>query len=355
VLIPTHWEAVMGGAQYQAKLLVEHMLASGGFDVFYLARKVRAEHRPDGYEVRRIGSSTGSRFALDSGRLLNALRQIRPQTIYHQVGCAYTGVAAYYCRNHDCKLVWHIASDMDLLPWNGGWWGRASFGYIDKRLLEYGIRHADRIVAQTEFQARQLEAVYGRKPDRIVRNFHPAPREVVDKPASPIEVVWLANLKRVKQPEVFVELARRLAPLGARFTMIGDLQASEAWQGSMRAAIAATGNIDYLGKLSQDEVNGRLARAHILVNTSVYEGFSNTFIQAWMREVPVVSLQVNPDGVFDDERLGLCAGGDFERLADHVARLISDAAYRTRIGRSARQDALEHYGLQNMDRLLELF
>jgi glycosyltransferase involved in cell wall biosynthesis len=354
VLIPTHWEAVMGGAQYQAKLLVEHMLASGGYEVYYLARKVRSDYRPDGYEVRQIGTSSGSRLVLDSVRLLSALREIRPHTIYHQVGCAYTGVAAWYCRHNDCRLVWHIASDMDLLPWSGRWLERASFGYIDKRLLEYGIRHADRIVAQTEVQAKRLNQVYGRTPDRIVRNFHPAPRELIDKQSRPIEIVWLANLKRVKQPELFVQLARRLEPLGARFVMIGDLQASEGWQRSVLAAIAAAGNIDYVGKLSQDQVNARLARAHVLVNTSVYEGFSNTFIQAWMREVPVVSLNVNPDGVFDDGRLGLCADGDVDRLVDQVAQFIRDDEFRERIGKAARQDALERYRLQNMDELLEL-
>ncbi len=56
----------------------------------------------------------------------------------------------------------------------------------------------------------------------------------------------------------------------------------------------------FCGAISQQEVNAELANAHVLVNTSLYEGFPNTFIQAWMRRTVVVSLNVNPDGIFDE-------------------------------------------------------
>jgi glycosyltransferase involved in cell wall biosynthesis len=80
------------------------------------------------------------------------------------------------------------------------------------------------------------------------------------------------------------------------------------------AAIRATPNLEYLGEKSQDEVNELLARAHIYVNTSLFEGFANTFIQAWMRDVAVVSLHVNPDGVFDREGVGIHAGSEDELM-----------------------------------------
>ena len=64
-----------------------------------------------------------------------------------------------------------------------------------------------------------------------------------------------------------------------------------------------------------------LARAHLFVNTSLFEGFANTFIQASMREAPVVSLHVNPDGVFDEGTVGVCAGSE-ERLVESVRTLV---------------------------------
>jgi glycosyltransferase involved in cell wall biosynthesis len=358
VLIPTHWEAVMGGAQYQAKLMMDELIARGGFELTYLARRIDPQFQPEGYGIRRIGTSTGNRFVLDTRTLLGVLEELKPDTIYHQVGCAYTGVAAWYARNRPCRFVWHIASDMDLFPWDRGWLRRLSMPYVDKLLVEYGLRHADAIVAQTRFQADLLERNYGRKVDGIVSNFHPAREEPLAK-GEQARVLWIANLKAIKQPRVFLQLAEAFAAahpeLDARFVVMGAIQYDEAGADNLRSAMAAVDNLDYLGELSQDEVNAELARAHLLVNTSVLEGFSNTFIQAWMRQVPVLSLNVNPDGLLDDDLLGGCANGDFNALLALVARYVRDVALRERIGAHAEQYALEHHSYKNIDALAALF
>ena len=35
-IVPAHWDALMGGSQYQAKLLIEHLLTLGKYDIYYL-------------------------------------------------------------------------------------------------------------------------------------------------------------------------------------------------------------------------------------------------------------------------------------------------------------------------------
>ena len=57
-------------------------------------------------------------------------------------------------------------------------------------------------------------------------------------------------------------------------------------------------------------MNRLLARSHIFVNTSTHEGFPNTFIQSWLREVVVVSLQVDPDQVLERQQVGIAAGSE---------------------------------------------
>ncbi len=252
-------------------------------------------------------------------------------------------------------MIWHVASDADVSPRSTVFYGRNVVQYyMEKRCITYGIRHADSIVVQTEHQADQLARYYGRKADAIVPNFHPEPSEAIDK-VGPLSVVWVANLKPLKQPEVFVRLAARLSDLtGVRFVIVGAMQGGpKVWREQLLRDIQSATNLDYVGPKTQREVNELLARAHVLVNTSVAEGYPNTFIQAWQREVPVVSLTVNPDGVLDRQAVGICAGSE-QRLEEAVRSLLEDSALRNEYGVRAREYAARRHSLRNTHALVRL-
>ncbi|MBV1906960.1 MAG: hypothetical protein KUG75_12860, partial [Pseudomonadales bacterium] len=202
ILVPTHWEHTMGGAQYQAKLLVEHLLKLGRFEVHYLASRIHPTFIPEAYELHKIGNSEGSGSLMDTVGLLRTLNQIKPATIYQHVGCANTGVAAYYCKKNQCKLVWHIASDWDVEPWDPPLSKYFSSDFLNRKTFEYGLKNADCIVGQTKLQGRLLYKNYGRNLTKLVRNFHPIPRESINK-SGQIQILWIANIKKVKQPELF--------------------------------------------------------------------------------------------------------------------------------------------------------
>lgn len=358
VLIPGHWSGVMGGAQYQAKCLVEAMVASGRFEVACLARNLDRRHRPQGYRLVRLGNPLGLRHGhlyLDAPAILAALRRFDPHVIYQRVGCAYAGIAAFHAGRRGASLVWQVAHDDEVTPHVAGLWPRPWSRRLDKRLLEYGIRRADYIVAQTHDQDRLLRRHYGRGASLVIRNFHPLPAEPLVKDG-PVRVVWLANLKPFKRPELFLRLAGELAALpDCEFLMIGAMQGGERWRAAIARAMAAVPRLRWLGEVAQEEANRQLARAHILVNTSDAEGFSNTFIQAWMRRVPVVSLTVDPDGLLDGEHLGYACAGSYERLREQVAALVRDRPLRERLGAAAQRWALAHHSPRNAEAFLELF
>ena len=57
-------------------------------------------------------------------------------------------------------------------------------------------------------------------------------------------------------------------------------------------------NLEFIEFVSHTEIRPYYARAKLLVNTSEIEGFPNTFIEAAIEKTPVVSLNVNPNGMF---------------------------------------------------------
>jgi glycosyltransferase involved in cell wall biosynthesis len=329
------------------------------YEIYYVARRVSKDLRPDGYGIVGIEGSSLVRqlgYLADALPLHRALREIRPDIIYQRIACGYTGVTAHYARHYGARLVWHISSDTDVIPERLRGGSNALRRYLEKLSIEYGIRRAHHVVAQSDMQARLLRMNYGRTADAVIPNFHPRPREPIDK-SGPVSILWVANLKPLKRPEVFVRLAERLQDLqGVRFTMVGapPEQPYPTWCDALMRNIRATPNLSYVGKRTHDEVNALLARGHVLVNTSEYEGFPNTFIQAWMREVPVVSLHIDPDDVLERQRIGIHAGTE-ELLADAVRTLVAEPVKRTEYGTRARQHAEMRHSLDNVRFLAELF
>ncbi len=349
----------MGGSQYQGKILIEELLRTGGYDIYYLASRINQEFTPHGYKILRIAERKGlGRHGkiFHAFGLLKLLRDIKPDLIYQRVGCAYTGISAYYAKKSNCRMLWHVAHDRTLMPFDRRLSRDLLFRYAERKMLEYGIANTSHIVAQTIVQKELLVKMFGRSAT-VIPNFHPAPAEEINK-KSPIKVLWVANLKQWKRPELFVRLASDLQALSdVEFIMVGEPARirGDKRNAEMYEMMERLPNLNYLGACSQEEVNALLATAHVFVNTSRYEGFANTFIQAWMRKVPVVSLEVDPDQVVSSEGVGYFADGDYEKMCEQVKTLILDDSLRGKMGETAQQYAYENHSVKNIQRLMEIF
>jgi glycosyltransferase involved in cell wall biosynthesis len=359
LLISQYFPVHTGGAEQQIYCLAQHVRPR--MDVHYLTISDQdIESREPGITIstipgrRLLPRILGQCYVLDYWRVWNALRRIAPDIIYLQGASAYMGIAARYAMSSPCTLIWHIASARDVRPFRIRSLRTIPFDYIDKKMIEYGIRHADYIFGQAQYEDDLLRQNYGRTCDLIVGNWHPEP-SVPCRKRPPMKVLWIANIKPLKQPEVFADLAARLRTItNAEFIMIGR-PASGRHQRRLEARMSRVGNLTYLGERTNDEINRILAQSHVLVNTSEYEGYPNTFIQAWLHEVPVVSLHVDPDDVLVRQGLGF-RSGRFDKLVADTRRLIEDSDLRTRLGVRAKAYAREHHGLTtNLNQVAAFF
>ncbi len=356
ILVPSHWETGMGGSQFQAKVLIDYLLRHYDIDIAYLTLEANPKFKPEGYRIVPFSDRRGVRrygSFFDVVRLYRTLRRERPDIILQFVGSAHTGICAFYALTSGCKMIWRVTNDPSVEPEKASW-TRQPHRRIERLFLNFGIRHASLILAQTEYQRARLAAAFPKAPVQVLLNFHPVAPDCGRNGAVTRQVVWIANLKPLKNPGAFVRLARRFAGrLDVRFVMCGDTDHVGQWMQDTLAEIAATPNIEYRGALRHNEVNALLEQSDLLVNTSDHEGFSNTFIQAWMRRVPVVSLRVDPDRLLSRGGLGIVTGTE-EALAAHVAALLDDPDRCAAIGARARQYALEHHAEANIETLAEL-
>ena len=341
-------------------LLIDALVACARYEVHFLTHFVDTRDRSRNYQVSRIGRGgpiPRLGYIMDARSLYRRLCAIDPCLIYQRVACAYTGICAVYSQRHAVPLLWHVAHDTDVTRETLDPARNFVRVRLEKWAIEYGLKHATRIVVQTRHQAELMKENYGRSADAVIHNFHPPAAETIDK-SGPFTVVWIANLKSWKRPEVFVRLAESFRGRDdVHFVMVGAAAPTigrvGAWQDALLRSIEAAPNLQYVGPRTLAEVNELLARAHILVNTSTHEGFPNTFVQAWQRDVAVVSLSVDPDRVLEQSHVGIVAHSE-SQLAAAVRTLTDEPDLRAGYVLRGREHAAASHSLRNAEEEVRL-
>lgn len=354
IITPAHWSHGMGGAEYQVKLLVDKMLLNKNVHLIYLSRRIEKGFRPSQYDLIKISTDNMFQqygFFFDTFSLLKLLKKIKPDIIYQRVGCSYTGIAAYYAQKTGCRMIWHISSDNGLSVGSKWTWIKPHV-LIDDLILKWGIKNARVIVTQSAYQKKAVEQINHHASIYHIRNFHPLPKGNITSVKSD-QIVWVSNLKQLKQPEMYIDLAERLEKSGIKTQciVIGSPPAfSNGYGKNIMNLMKNSSNLNYLGRLPQEKVNEIINQSKLLINTSKWEGFPNTFIQAWMRKTPVVSLYCDPDYVIRDYRCGLVSG-TLNKMVEDVICLLNNEQERKIMGENAQKYAFENHSMKNLEKL----
>jgi glycosyltransferase involved in cell wall biosynthesis len=166
-----------------------------------------------------------------------------------------------------------------------------------------------------------------------------------------IDVLWLSNLRALKRPELALELARQLPHVNFMLAG-GPMPGGETYFEDVRAAAARLPNVTMHGAVRYADSGTLFDRAKIFLNTSSIEGFPNTFLQAWVRGVPVVSF-FDPDSLVQRLQLGHIANS-IDEMREAIRGFLEDEAERQVTGRRARDFAMREFTAGVAGRYLEL-
>ena len=247
----------------------------------------------------------------------SALMRADADLYYTSCAGMHVGLLALFCRRFRKRFVYRTASDADCDRSRVRVFVRFA---RDRWLYAYGLRRADAVLVQSASQAETLARSYGLA-SRVAGM-------LVEKPQPPasardIDLLWVGSIQPVKRPDRVLELADRLPEL--KIHMVGGpLSGQEALFLDVERAASARTNLSFHGRLPYWDTNELYGRAKVLVNTSDIEGFPNSYLQAWIRGVPVVTL-IDPDRVIEREGLGL-AVKSAAQIADAINSLLGDPA-----------------------------
>jgi glycosyltransferase involved in cell wall biosynthesis len=147
---------------------------------------------------------------------------------------------------------------------------------------------------------------------------------LADAPWQPLEegvrahrLLFVGRYDRQKGVDILLEAFKELKPLGYDLTMIGG-----AVVGASTVEPELLG-ITNLGWRTPAEIRDALAKAHIVVMPSRWEGFSLVALEAMRAGRPVVAAAVSslPEAIIDGETGALCAPESAPELVRAIVRL----------------------------------
>lgn len=307
------------------------------------AREVYADVEVYG-SLKLEGSHRTIRYVSGVFKLMRLFQSLDPDVIVQRAAGKETGLAALYCRLFRKKFIYMTAHEIDC----SGEFIRSR--WPDGLIYRYGLTHADQVIAQSLGHQAMLRKNYGLD-SQVLKSCYPLPVQCEKKEGGVI--LWVGRLDRWKQPQHFVSLARHFPD--ESFVMIAPAAKDVEYAASVRREAESLSNLDFIPGVGFQEINRYFEEAKIFINTSQYEGFPNTFVQAAMCGTPIVSLGVNPDDFLNQSGCGYCAEGDEDGMRSYVRKLLSDSRDWREKSQNAYRYASENHDIEkNILKLKEI-
>jgi glycosyltransferase involved in cell wall biosynthesis len=322
----------MGGAEVQATMLA-HALKAKGLRVAHLVYPVPAPRRVDASSPTLVErpdwQGDGGRGQLAETRAIWRCFQQADAAAYIVRGSGgHVLAASTFCRARGRRFVFSSSSELDF-----------DFARPDRnpRMLQMykaSLRLAARLALQTEQQRELAVRALPRCDPVVIPSFaEPGP----SPNGAGQYFLWADRLVEYKLPDRFVELAEALPE--ARFRMVAcpGAETPPGMAERIEAAAERLPNLELLPPRRRTELLDEMRDAVAVIKTSRVEGVPNTFLEAWARGVPVLSLNVDPDAKIANNDIGVAAAGSMERLIEGAASLWRDPELRTAMGARAQR------------------
>lgn len=358
ILHLAHWDQLLGGAELQLKYLSEYLIKEEtDVHMLYPVRNSKsiASTSINLHPVKytKASGTFGKTWFRYKRELKKKIGKIQPDIIITRAYSSWSGIVSEYAKIHNIRHIHFIASDNDiknnkkLIPIS------KPFDYLEYKQAKKIYYGQTEIIVQNQEQKKLIYENFGLNV-RMLNQAAPLNNPLtINKSNSKLKVVWIANLKSIKRPEKFLEIVNYFKnDKSIEFYMIGGHNSSE--YDEMLRPFEKISNFEYLGALQNIKVNEVLDSAHILINTSDYEGFSNTFIQAWLRNVVVISLNSDPNQILTDKIIGFKTG-TLDKMISILDDFKKNSSDLKEMGQKARDYAVKKHTINNQFyKLLEI-
>lgn len=332
-VIPNYITSLVGGAELQVYLISKELLERG-WEI-----EVLSSYAPGGAKINlpQYQDDRVKQFFYEKSKIISFeffrvfFKLFKTNSTYYFQRTDYplTGALALFCKLRRRKMIYWLADDncaiknhyskyFNAKEYNSHIkvWIRKMDWFIVDKMIEYGKRNSHFIVSQTQFQRDQVLKNFKLK-SAIIRNSYKFD-QVAQIPKENI-ILWVGNFRKTKRPQLFTEIAQKVKINGWRFVMVGN-----SLDYFTEVKDLKIDNFEYMGPQSMEQTIEWFIKSKIYISTSVLEGFSNTFIQAWYYRSFILSLSFDPDCLITNRQLGIYALNDLNKLTDFLVHYCSN-------------------------------
>ena len=297
---------------FWAQTFAEH-----GWEVYSFSENAKQRVVKEGITFLPKRNVQRINLLLEWWNALKIIATIRPDLIIYRGANRALYPLAKVARLFGRKLVLFGASDVNFEP------GKELVGSeVNRKMYHRAIKHIQFFVVQNQHQHDTLLQNYGK--ESLVRfNIWGEVRQKPEETVPHSDAVWVANFRTLKRAEWVLDAAEKLS--GYQFVLAGGPSGDGKYYEEMRNRSEALDNLDFLGSRSFFYTCELVARSRVLLCTSTFEGFPNTFLQAWVHGLPVIST-VDPSGIISRYHLGEVVNTE-EELAAALKRILDDKDY----------------------------
>lgn len=253
------------------------------------------------YDSRK-GLSVAKYFYSYIPIMLRAARTYQPDILVQSSSGVQTGLMAFVANRLRLPFAYRVASDADVDA-------RAAerLRNYEYHAFQYGLRSASIFLCQNESQRTALRSRF--PADRVSVIHNPfvdiraaAPR--IDRSMRKY-VAWLGVFKSMKNLTLLSNIAHQLPHIQFRVAGIPPSTGMDQRTVDALASLKMLPNVQLVGYIKRNDVLDFLSGAVALLVTSDFEGFSNTYLEAFSVGTPVVARsQVDPDHIIATNELG---------------------------------------------------
>jgi len=257
-------------------------------------------------------------FYIRIPRIIIGLYKSKADYIYFGIPGHTAGLLALLTKILRKKFILRISSNKHVNEIRG-----KRRDVVRSLFFRFGFHFSNYIICQNDYQFARLRELYPDKTYKLKNPFIGAVSDHYLPVGQRKYIVWIGRFTYAKNVPLLLRIAQSLPDV--TFKIAGNLDLyPENDDYAFIKELHTLPNVILTGFLKNEDIVNLLRESYLLLNTSYYEGFSNTFLEAFSVGTPVFSrAQADPDNIIRNNKLGYVYN-NIDDLKEYINNIIND-------------------------------